>query len=305
MDDIDYRAVRIETQSPFVLTDVGRSAKRADLVAEYYRPATMAPPFPGVVVCEGLGGVKTARERRYGRFLAQNGAAALVLDSFATRGYGDALHPIRAINVTESMMLADAFAALKWLAAQEEVDEKNIHIIGFSYGGMIAFLTAYEQIARHFAPDGERFASHINYYGPTAPRLEDYRTTGAPVVLLNGELDANVNFKRLDQIAQDLESGGSPVTNRIFENTYHQWDSDDHEKRFDRFNITALRTRITPEYDILNEASGRVVDGFLGRLSMLARSASLKGFHLMRDEDVFAQTDEILLRATGLAREAA
>ena len=30
----------------------------------------------------------------------------------------------------------------------------------------------------------------------------------------------------------------------VFENAYHQWDSNDHERRFDRFNIRRLATRI-------------------------------------------------------------
>jgi len=296
MDDVTYQKVRIPTANPFVLSDFAKGGREALLSAELYLPATTPPPYPAVVVSEGLGGVKTARERRYGRFLAQNGCAALVVDSFGTRGFGKAPHPIRAINVTESMMLADAYGGLKWLAARPDVDSQRISNIGFSYGGMICILSAYEQLRRYFITGDEKFAAHVSYYGPTVPRLVDYTTTGAPIAILNGELDQNFSPKRLDLIAGDLRNGGSAVENLVFENVYHQWDSDDHERRFDRFNIQNLGTRIDPEQQIIDEKTGNIVRGFTSRLMMIARSVSLSGFHLKRDPEIMRKTDELLLR---------
>ncbi|MEM8852466.1 MAG: dienelactone hydrolase family protein, partial [Pseudomonadota bacterium] len=138
MDDITFTEVEIASRSPFVLNDLGPQTPHAALKAGYYTPATQEPPFGAVVVSEGLGGVKTARERRYGRFLAQHGFAALVIDSFDARGHAGSPHPLRALRVSESMMLADAFASLTWLAARPEVDGNRVGHIGFSYGGMIA-----------------------------------------------------------------------------------------------------------------------------------------------------------------------
>lgn len=296
MDDVSFEHVRIPTANPFVLRDVPGVSATVPMAAELYSPVGAEPPFPAVVVSEGLGGVKTSRERRYGRFLAEHGFVALVVDSFKTRGYENAAHPIRAINVTESMMLADAFAGLSWLAERPDVDRERIYNIGFSYGGMIVLLTAYEQIRRHFIASDDKFAGHVSYYGPTVPRLEDYTTTGAPIAILNGELDNNFHPGRLDLIATDLKNGGSAVENVVYPDTYHQWDSDDLERRFDRFNIRALGTRITPDHGIIDERSGRTVRNFATRLMMIAGSVSLKGFHLLRDEDVLKKSDEILLR---------
>lgn len=299
MDDIRYETITIPTSNPFVLTDYTIGKTPAALEAGFYRPATLQPPYPAVVVSEGLGGVKTARERRYGRFLAQHGFAALVVDSFGARGYGSSPHPLRAITVTESMMLADAFACLVWLAQHPEIDPQRIHNIGFSYGGMICLLTAYEQLARLFVTGPERFAGHVSYYGPTVPRLEDYATTGAPIAIMNGSLDDNFDEKRLELIASDLRSGGSPVENFVFDDAYHQWDSDDHERRFDRFNIRALSTLIDPANLIYDEKAGNVIRGFITRTAMIARAVSLKGYYLMRDPKLMEQSDRILLRHLG------
>lgn len=304
MDDIEYERPTILTHSPCVLTDHNPQATcDVRLSAELYRPATAKPPFPAVVVSEGLGGVKTARERRYGRFLAQHGFAALVIDSFDTRRLKKMPDPVRAILATESMMLADAFHSLEWLAAREDVDASRITNVGFSYGGMISILTSYEQIRRHFVDGDARFAAHVSYYGPTVPRLEDYATTGAPVVIMNGALDNNFNPERAELIAGDLKKGGSAVENIVFENAYHQWDSNDHERRFDRFNIRRLATRIAPDCAIFDESNGRIIEGFVSRLLMIARAVSLKGFHLMRDEDVMRHSDEILLRTLSVGAE--
>lgn len=296
MDDIEYERIEIPTTSPFVLTDVGRNAAPTPLKAELYRPANASGPLPAVVISEGLGGVKVSRERRYGRFLAQCGFAAVVLDTFATRGFDKYPDPLRALNVTEAMMLADNFAALRWLAARDDIDADRIYDIGFSYGGMIVILSAYEQLRRVFVPGPERFAAHVSYYGPTVPRLVDYRTTGAPVCIMNGRLDRNLNAARLDLIVEDLRQGGSAVENIIFEGAYHQWDSDDHQRRYDPFNLHDLRVRIEPDNGTYDETSGRRIASFASRAVMIARNVSFKGFHLMRDAEVFRRSDEILLR---------
>lgn len=296
MDDILYERVEIPTTTPFVLTDVGRRDAPTGLKAEFYRPANAAGPLPAVVVSEGLGGVKTARERRYGRFLAQCGFAVVVQDSFATRKAARFPDPIRAISVTESSMIADAFSSLKWLAARPDIDVDRIYNIGFSYGGMISILTAYEQLRRTFVPGPEKFAAHVSYYGPTVPRLVDYRTTGAPVCIMNGDLDANLNPARLDRIVEDLRNGGSPVENIVFEGAYHQWDSDDQVRRFDRFNLHDLAVRIEPDNCIYDEKSGRCITSFATRLMMIARNVSARGYYLLRDDDYFRISDDVLLR---------
>ena len=308
MDEIEFEDVVLRTRNPFVLTDhVASDAGDAiDLPAGFYRSATTPPPWLAVVVSEGLGGVKTARERRYGRFLAQHGCAALVIDSFAARGHAGSIHPVRAMNVTETMMVVDAFAGLRWLARHADVASDRIHHIGFSYGGMIATLTAYEQLRRHFiGEDPLRFAGHVSYYGPTVPRLEDPTTTGAPVTILNAERDANLNRERLDAIVTDLRRGGSRVASIIFPGAWHQWDSDDHERRFDPFNLHDGKTSILRDGTIVDETRGRIVGGYLSRLLMLARSVSLKGFHLRRDEAVMRRSDEILLATIGVDGRAA
>jgi dienelactone hydrolase len=94
---------------------------------------------------EDLGGLKESREIRYGRMLADRGYVVLVVDSFSARRLARTIETWRALRVTTAMMLTDAFC-LRFLKQDLAVDPAAISIIGFSYGGMVSVLVAYEQI---------------------------------------------------------------------------------------------------------------------------------------------------------------
>ena len=42
----------------------------------------------------------------------------------------------RVLNITETMFVADAYAALAYLAGRAEIDAHHVALAGFSYGGM-------------------------------------------------------------------------------------------------------------------------------------------------------------------------
>jgi hypothetical protein len=75
-----------------------------------------------VVLLHGAGGVLPAREHLYGRQLAAMGAAALVVDVFGARRDRAAGFTERLLEITETMALADAYAALRFLSQRPEVD---------------------------------------------------------------------------------------------------------------------------------------------------------------------------------------
>ena len=290
------------TSSPVVLGDVddrsGRSG-RIDAVAELYLPKNHEGRRPAVILVQGLGGVKDARERTYGPMLAEQGYAALVVDSFATRKADKTEHTLRALKVTEAMILADAFAALRFLADHPAVDPDRIHIAGFSYGGMITVLAAYEQIARLYRPEGLRFAGHVSYYGSSIPRLDDPTATGAPVLMMLGGLDRNVMIKRSHQIADDLRNGGAPVELVVFEDAYHQWDADDINRRFVLFSLHDCRMRVGRDNRIRDERLGIGYGGRVRRGLFIAWQTSVRGYHIQRCEKTLARSNEMLLDFLG------
>ncbi len=211
--------------SPFTPADMADPADRIPTpsVATFFKP-TATGKTPAVVLLHGSSGVQSARELTYARQFAAMGIAALVVNSFAARRERGTGFVDRLLNITESMMLADAYAGLGWLAARPDVDPERIAVVGFSYGALVSLLAAQEQVARIFAPAGPRFAGHVAFYAPCIAIFDDRTTTGRPVLMLAGDEDEIVTPERCDTAATNLRAGGSAVEVIRYPGAYHQWD---------------------------------------------------------------------------------
>jgi dienelactone hydrolase len=217
------------SHSPFTLWEVGKSEQLdppTDAQATLFLPdsASAENPVPAVVLLHGAAGVLGARELTYGAQFAEMGVAALVVDAFGARrdwatGFID-----RLLEVTETMLIADAYAGLRHLDSLPQIDDSKVALMGFSYGGMSTMLAAFEQTAATLSPDGPRFAAHISFYGPCLARFDNTRATGAPVLLLAGAEDEIVDPERCNEIVEDLREGGAEAAFTIYEGAYHQWD---------------------------------------------------------------------------------
>ena len=124
-------AVTFPSHSPFTPAAVGGGPERdppTAAVGTLFMPeaATAADPVPAVILLHGASGVQQARELTYGGQFAALGVAALVIDAFAARRDRGAGFTERLVQVTESMVLADAYAGLRWLAAKPEIDGARI-----------------------------------------------------------------------------------------------------------------------------------------------------------------------------------
>jgi dienelactone hydrolase len=219
--------VTFPSHSPFALADVGAGAELdppIEAVGTLYLPAEIEAPVPAVILLHGASGVRGAREQTYGRQFAAMGIAALVIDAFAPRRDMGRGFVERILNITETMLIADAYAGLRYLAARPEIDGERVVVMGFSYGGMASVIAAYAQVAALFAPDGLRFAGHVSFYGPCIARFEDPRTAGAPVLMLFGDQDQIMNADRCAAIIADLEQGGSAARMIVYPGARHQWD---------------------------------------------------------------------------------
>ena len=60
--------------------------------------------------------------------------------------------------------VAEAYAALKLLANDPRIDASRIAIVGFSFGGEVAHLSAFERLRAALVPGELRFAAHVAYY---------------------------------------------------------------------------------------------------------------------------------------------
>ena len=112
------------------------------LAAQLYRPATPAR-VPAVAIFHGCGGVGVNNTRMAG-LLKEWGYAALVVDSFGARRMVDVCGRHWPTEADAQARERDIDAALAWLSKRDFVDGDRLAFIGYSYGGGVALLRAFE-----------------------------------------------------------------------------------------------------------------------------------------------------------------
>jgi dienelactone hydrolase len=157
--------------------------------------------YPAVVVVHTIGGYQEANEGWYAAELRKAGFATLTYDSFAARGLSEAAILASDAGPPFVSAVADAYAALRLLAGHPKIDASRIAIVGFSFGGEIAHLTAFERLRTALVPGRLRFAAHVAYYpaGVYGAAAEQGAYTGAPILMLLGERDDNLPVAKAEE----------------------------------------------------------------------------------------------------------
>lgn len=293
------REIEFPTWGPYLPADMTKPDIRGRLITgkgRLFLPADLGEGErrPAVVLIPGLGGPKKRREIAYGHLLAEKGYVVLMTNSYRTRGVGHAIQICRALHVTTAMILADAYAALKHLSTHPLVIPGRIAVVGFSFGGMVSTLAVYKQIHDYYLPGGPAFAAHVSYYGSSIPRLEDFTTTGAPVLIMLGGKDKNVSIPRTEKIAEDLRRGGSMVDLRVFD-AFHQWDGPHERPQRMIFHLRHCYILIGEDGTVRDEHTGRKIDGYWSRLRFLLRYSDPRGYLMKRDPAILEESNRLLL----------
>ena len=282
--------------TPFVLEHVGAGPELDPPVpvrATLFVPDEASPEnkAPAVIMLHGSAGLLDAREFTYGPQYAAMGIAAVAVDSFGSRRHIATGYVDRVLNITETTLVADAYAALRYLATRPEIDARRVAVIGFSYGALSALLAAYEQAAERFAPDGLRFAAHVSYYGPCLARWEDSRATGAPVLLLSASEDRVTDPERCAEVVADLRAGGARVEQVRYERAYHQWDGNvgtpDAPRRRST-NLASCRFRVEADGTVRDVRTWLAMTGVFTRRLILGLCNDSEGYLQARSDAVRA-----------------
>lgn len=206
----------------------GLSSSPAPLVAWLFVPAGQGP-HPAVVMLHGCGGAYArdgrlnARHRMWGEFLAAHGYAALLVDSFTSRGVREICTvPFHARTLRESDRVGDAYAALVWLRGHPGIDPARIALLGWSHGGGVTLAA----IAR--VPTGlEGFDAAIAFYPGCTMRnrhAATYHPT-APTLVLMGESDDWTPAAPCRSLVSKVAARGEPMTIVTWPGTYHDFDN--------------------------------------------------------------------------------
>jgi dienelactone hydrolase len=182
--------------------------------------------FPAVVVIHTVGGYRDDNEGQYAAELRQAGFATLTFDSFAARNTTGIAAARAGVGLWPSG-LADAYAALRLLAADPRIDASRIAIAGFSYGGEVAHLAAFEGLRAALDPGPARFAAHVAYYpaGVFGAAAAPGAYTGSPVLMLLGGSDDNLPVGKVEAYLDYAKAAGNPapIQTVIYPGAYHAW----------------------------------------------------------------------------------
>ena len=288
---IKVEDVTFPTSSPFDPADVAEHGLVPPTVgrARLFLPAGTPAPHsvPAVVLLHGAAGSLPQRGDVYGTQLAAMGIAAMVVDTYgARRDMADDFIG-RVLHITETMFVADAYAALHYLAQRPEIDAGHVVLAGFSYGGMATTYALYEQMARLMAPDGLRFAGHVAFYAPCIARFSDSRTTGAPLLMLYGAEDELIRPDRCSVIAADLRAGGSEVQVVRYPGAVHQWDGAWPRRLIGR-NLSGCWFRVERDGTVRDRRTLLPMNGVFLRKIILGLCVSSKPYPIGRDDAVRA-----------------
>ncbi|MFO1058573.1 MAG: dienelactone hydrolase family protein [Dongiaceae bacterium] len=278
--------VQFPSSSPFALTDAA-GAEPTTAIGRLFLPPGRHPQrsVPAVIMLHGSAGVLASRELTYGPQLAALGVAALAVDSFGARRDRGVAYIDRLINITETMLMADAYAALRFLAARPEIDPQRVVLVGFSYGAMATMYAMSADVARRLAPDGLRFAGHVAFYGPCIARFEDRRTTGAPLLMLYGARDELIDPRRCAEVAADLRAGGSTVEVHAYPGAVHQWDGGWARRLIGR-NLSPCRLTVERDGTIRDDDTWLPMTGTLTRKIILGLCVESRPYPIGRDDNV-------------------
>jgi len=106
-------------------------------------PEAKKDRYPAVIVVHTISGYRDANEGYAAAELRKAGFATLTYDSFAARGTTGA-----SMSASPGYLLAgvaDAYAALRLLVNEPRIDPDRIAILGFSFGGDVAHLAAFDR----------------------------------------------------------------------------------------------------------------------------------------------------------------
>jgi uncharacterized protein len=125
-----------------------------EVPARFSLPAGTASKVPAVLILHGSGGVD-GRGAFYAKALLNAGIATLEITMFPPGA-----RPRESVRAN----MPHAAAALKWLAAQHNVDRTRLGVIGFSWGGTMSVLMSSDLVQERLGKDVPAPAAFAPFY---------------------------------------------------------------------------------------------------------------------------------------------
>lgn len=254
------RAARVEYVSFPANVTANAGEPILKLVARLYLPERLAFPVAAVVITPSSGGVKPFREVHYAEALAEAGIAALVIDSFASRGHVNSVYDQRIL--TRWQAGNDAVAGLRWLTRDERFKPDRIGVLGVSKGGLVALDSAIEVRRRWMRADSVKFAAHVALSPGCQWVNRSTITTGAPILLMLAEFDDMAPAQTCQRHADYLRQGGAAAVEvKVYAGAHHAWEAITPKPRYDPWaeNYSGCRVWIEDDGALTDSIKGESI----------------------------------------------
>ncbi len=215
------------------IADWGRVEK---VDGHFGRPSANAAKVPAVLILHGSGGID-GRGAYYAKALQDAGMATLEITMFAPGG--------RPRTGTKATM-PFAAAALKWLAAQNEVDGTRLGVMGVSWGGVMTLLMSSELTQSAFGKDVPKPIAFAALY-PTCSVIARFvknrqsvfygaetRMSSSPMLIQVGTKDDYEDDEHgCDALVASWPAASRERTTvRYYEGATHGFDTQDRPRQF-------------------------------------------------------------------------
>lgn len=174
-----------------------------------------ARDVPAALLLHGLTSSKEQMAQSVGRALLARGVASLSLDLplHGERGAGDVEFPRNPLALMSHWndAVAEAQAAVRWLAEEPEVDADRLGIVGYSLGGFLAVMTAADEprlgavvlAAAGDLPDAVPYAAMVRTV--VDPLRAARHLDGRPLLLVNGRRDRTTKPAQAERLFEAAE----------------------------------------------------------------------------------------------------
>lgn len=183
-----------------------------------------AAPAPAALLLHGFSSRKERMAQAVGRALLVRGVGSLALDlpyHGEREGEPGAIprNPLALVGAWKTAV-AEARAALSWLARQRETAVDRIGVVGYSLGGFLALMTAADDerlrvvalAAAGDLPDRTPYAALVR--GLVDPPRAARRLAGRPLLLVNGRRDTTTRPAQAERL---FAAAAEPKTLRWYD----------------------------------------------------------------------------------------
>jgi dienelactone hydrolase len=207
--------------------DVRFPGEGVELAGRLYVPSDASGRFPAIVMLHGCSGMwgqdgePTASYDFWAEHFRARGHVVVLVDSFGPRGEKEICTQSQRKVTSTADRPREAYSALRWLAARDDVDAGRVHVLGWSNGGTTV-LNALRADAPGRSGTGPTFRSGVALYPGCALLAKAPYRPVAPLLIQAGDADDWTPARHCTALAKQADAGMIEID--VYPGAHHSFD---------------------------------------------------------------------------------